>query len=117
MATQVKAGRRIKLTVFLIKEGLKKVEEFLDVAKLKSVSVSAKGTKGTLFYRGGFQSKPAWVSIFEEIPDFDSSKIINQSSRGLLAIQVSGRWFCFTFGYARQLIADDLMAFFGPLVT
>jgi uncharacterized protein (TIGR04141 family) len=118
MSKNAQSGRRLKLTVFLIKDGYTDLADFLDVANLKSVAVSGGGTEGTLFYRGGFQSKPPWVAIFEDIVGFDSSKIVNQSSRGLFTIKVAKRWFCFTFGYSRQLISESAIERnFGLIVT
>jgi uncharacterized protein (TIGR04141 family) len=118
VAKSEQTGRKLRLTVFLIKAGHPSVEDFLEVGQLKSVAVNSNRTQGTLFYRGGFQSKPAWVSIFEDVPGFDSSKIVNQGSRGLFALQVAERWFCFTFGYARHLIADvAIERNFGLIVT
>lgn len=99
-------GRRFRLTVFLIKEGYKNVADFLSAEKLHKAVVTSDGIEGTLFFRGGFKSQPPWVSIFEGIPGFNGSLIVNQSSRGLYVIRVDGRWFCFTFGYARHLILE-----------
>lgn len=118
MAKHQQSAHRIRLTAFLIKEGYANLHDFLDVAQLKSVTVHSDGAKGTLFYGAGHSNKPAWVSIFEGISGFDSSKLANQGSRGLFAVQVAKRWFCFTFGYARSLIADAAIERnFGLIVT
>lgn len=112
-------GKKLKLTVFLIKDGYKNIEEFLTFKDFHVVRVE-KGEKqvGTLIYKGGFQSKPSWVSIFEGLKGFDSKTIFNQSSKALYVLKHEGRWFCFTFGYARHLI--DELAYernFGLIVT
>ena len=73
---------------------------------------------GTLIYKGGFQSKPTWVSIFEGVNGFDSTGILNQSSKAVYVLKNDDRWFCFTFGYARHLI--DELAYernFGLIVS
>ena len=112
-------GRKLKLTVFLIKDGYKDIEEFLSFKDFQVVPVEQGGKQiGTLIYKGGFQSKPSWASIFEGLPGFDSGSIFNQSSKALYILEHEGRWFCFTFGYARHLI--DELAYernFGLIVT
>jgi len=112
-------GKKLKLTVFLIKDGYKNIEEFLSFKDLHVVPVEKGGKQiGTLIYKGGFQSKPSWVSIFEGLQGFDSKSIFNQSSKALYVLKHEGRWFCFTFGYARHLIGD--LAYernFGLIVT
>jgi uncharacterized protein (TIGR04141 family) len=111
--------KKLKLTVFLIKDGYKEIEDFLSFDGLHVVPAEKDGKEiGTLVYRGGFQSKPPWVSIFEGFPGFDSAQIFNQSSKAVYVVRHEGRWFCFTFGYARHLI-DDLAyeRNFGLIVT
>ena len=99
-------GRRLRLTVFLIKSGYEAIADFLDVSKLRKVRINLPGADGTLFYRSGFRSKPPWVSVFEKVPNFQASSIINQGSRALYVIEIENRWFCFTFGYTRHLLAE-----------
>jgi len=101
-------ANRFKVTVFLIKDGYTKIEDFLGIKDFKVVAVTS-GTKeiGTLVYKGGFQTKPGWVSIFDGVRGFDSKGIWNQSSKAIFVLKHDGRWFCFTFGYARHLI-DEL---------
>lgn len=101
------AGKRHKLTVFLIKEGYDSIEHFLTVGKLNSLSVSRAGTEGTFFFKSGFESQPSWASIFAELPGFNPKSIVNRGSRALYVTQVKDRWFCFTFGYTRHLIAES----------
>jgi uncharacterized protein (TIGR04141 family) len=112
-------GKKLKLTVFLIKDGYKTIEDFLSLRDLSIITVKNGARQiGTLVYKGGFRSKPSWVSIFEGLPGFDSSSIFNQSSKALFVLEHEGRWFCFTFGYARHLIED--LAFernFGLIVA
>lgn len=106
MAKIQHGGRKLRLTTFLVKEGYQKVEDFLEVEHLNKVELHSRGNPATLFWRGGFQTKPSWASIFEGLPGFDASKIVNQGSRAVLAIRISKRWFCFTFGYARHLLRE-----------
>lgn len=112
-------GRKLKVTAFLIKDGYKKIEEFLSFKDFRIVHVQKEGKElGTLVYKGGFQSRPSWVSVFEGLPGFDSKAILNQSSKAVYVLKHEGRWFCFTFGYARHLI--DELAYernFGLIVT
>lgn len=101
-------SKKLKLTAFLIKDGYKSIEDFLSFKDFHIVPVEKKEKKmGTLIYKGGFRSKPSWVSIFEGLKGFDSKNIFNQSSKALYVLRHEGRWFCYTFGYARHLI-DDL---------
>lgn len=118
MGTSGQLGRKLKLTVFLIKADQLEMADFLDVGQLQKVVVHNDSTKGTLFYGGGFRRTPDWVSIFEPVAGFDSSKIVNVSSRALFVIHVRKRWFCFTFGYARHLIKESAIERnFGLIVT
>lgn len=112
-------GKKFKVTVFLIKNGYTRIEEFLSVKDFRVVTVQS-GSKeiGTLVYKGGFQSKPAWVSIFDGLQGFDSKGIWNQSSKAVFVLRHDDRWFCFTFGYARHVI--DELAYernFGLIVS
>lgn len=101
------SDKKLKLTVFLIKNGYKTIAEFLSLKGLSIVTVKHNGRPvGTLVYKGGFRSKPSWVSIFEGLPGFDSSSLYDQSSKALFVLEHEARWFCFTFGYARHLIED-----------
>jgi len=111
--------KKFKVTVFLIKDGYSKIEDFLTIKDLKVLAVKS-GSKdiGTLVYKGGFQSKPGWVSIFDGVQGFDSKGIWNQNSKALFILKHDDRWFCFTFGYARHLI--DELAYernFGLIVS
>ena len=99
-------GKRLRLTAFLVKEGYKEIENFLKVVGLRRLEVDKAAAKGTLFFRSGVAIPPSWASIFDDVPGFNSSLIRNRSSRALYVTQVSKRWFCFTFGYARQLIEE-----------
>jgi len=112
-------GKKLKVTAFLMKDGYKKIEDFLTFKDFQVVQIEKSGKQiGTLIYKGGFQSKPSWVSIFEGLPGFDAKAVFNQSSKALYVLEVEGRWFCFTFGYARHLI--DELAYernFGLIVT
>jgi uncharacterized protein (TIGR04141 family) len=99
-------GKRLRLTVFLIKDGYKGIENFLKLRGLRRLEVDKGAAKGTLFFRSGIATPPSWASIFEEVPGFDSSLLRNRNSRALYVTEVSKRRFCFTFGYARQLIEE-----------
>ena len=112
-------AKKFKVTVFLIKDGYEKIEEFVSVKDFRTAAVKS-GSKeiGTLVYKGGFQSKPGWVSIFDGVQGFDSKGIWNQSSKAIFVLKYDDRWFCFTFGYARHLI--DELAYernFGLIVS
>jgi len=111
--------KKYKLTVFLIKDGYANIEDFLSFDGFERIDFDAKNKiDGTLVYRGGFQSKPSWISIFQDLPGFDAKNIWNQSSKALFAINHKGRWFCFTFGYARHLIDEHAYERnFGLIVT
>lgn len=111
--------KKHKLTVFLIKEGYEELGDFLSVDGFEQVDViEDEQWKGALIYKGGFQTRPSWVSIFDEIPGFNPSKIWNQSSKALYVLKCENRWFCFTFGYARHLIDEHAYERnFGMIVT
>lgn len=112
-------GKKHKLTVFLIKDGYAEPKDFLRFNEFEVIEVKAGGEKlGLLIYKGGFQSTPAWVSIFQHVPGFNAAAIKNQSSKGLFVLKLDGRWFCFTFGYARHLIDEHAYERnFGLIVT
>src|SRR5438445_571452 len=48
-----------------------------------------------------------WAVVFEGVPGFNPKSIVNRGSRALYVLKVDGRWFCFTFGYTRHLIAES----------
>jgi len=90
----------------------------MDYGGLSTVSIQSGGHKGTLAFKGGFRSTPSWVSLFEEVPGFDASKMFNTGSKAIYVIQIDGRWFCFTFGHARHLILEEAIERnFGLLVA
>jgi uncharacterized protein (TIGR04141 family) len=107
MTTATGQGKKLRLTVFLMKDGYKNVDEFLQVAQLQKVTVTEGGTHGTLYFKSGFESRPPWAAVFEGVPGFNSKSIVNRGSRALYVLKVDGRWFCFTFGYTRHLIAES----------
>jgi uncharacterized protein (TIGR04141 family) len=97
MTSAADDGKRLKLTVFLIKLGYEDVPDYMNLGGLSPVSVPSGRFKGTLAFKGGFRSTPSWVSLFEEVPGFDGSKMFNTGAKAIYVIQVDGRWFCFTF--------------------
>jgi uncharacterized protein (TIGR04141 family) len=99
-------GKKLRLTVFLIKDGYKKIEDFLEVAGLQRIEIGAAQVEGTLFFRMGVTSVAPWAMIFANVHGFNPSSIVNRHSRGLYILKEHGRWFCFTFGYTRQLIDE-----------
>lgn len=111
--------KKNKLTVYLIKEGYKEIEDFLSVGNFTQIKVNGENNDdGVLIYKGGFRTKPSWVSIFEDLPLFDPSTIWNQSSKAIFLLKHEERYFCFTFGYSKSLI--DELAYernFGLIVT
>lgn len=107
MAKAEKAdGKKLRLSVFLIKDEYKSIDEFLDGGSLQKVAVNEPGATGTLFFKGGFTSTPPWVSIFADVQGFNPSSIVNRNSRAVYVVKESGRWFCFTFGYTRHLLNE-----------
>ena len=96
------SGKKLRLTAFLIKDGYKAIEDFVAVGTLQRFSAG----EGSLFFRSGFNNPAPWASIFEDVPGFDSRRATNQHSRALYVLRESGRWFCFTFGFTRQLLHD-----------
>jgi uncharacterized protein (TIGR04141 family) len=118
MTTATGQGKKLRLTVFLMKDGYKNVDEFLQVAQLQKVTVTEGGTHGTLYFKSGFESRPPWAAVFEGVPGFNPKAIVNRGSRALYVLKVDGRWFCFTFGYTRHLIAESAVERnFGLIVT
>lgn len=99
-------GKRLRVTVFLIKDTYRELEDFLKLKGLHRLDVNQGAASGVLFFRSGLATPPSWASIFQEVPGFDASQLRNRNSRGLYITRVSKRWFCFTFGYARQLVEE-----------
>lgn len=113
------SNKKHKLTIFLIKNGYAEIKDFLSFDGFEVVDVEREGNQlGHLIYKGGFKSKPSWVSIFEGLPGFNSETIWNQGSKALFVLKHQDRWFCFTFGYARHLIEEHAYERnFGLIVT
>lgn len=111
-------GKKLRLTVFLIKDGYKKIEDFLKVTGLQRIQIGTSQAEGTLFFRTGFTSVAPWAAIFANVQGFNPSSIVNRHSRGLYILKEHGRWFCFTFGYTRQLIDEGAVERnFGLIVS
>lgn len=112
-------GKKLKVTLFLIKDDYKKIDDFLELGgNFYRLKVDAGDTTGELIYKGGFRSIPDWAEIFKDVDGFKKSEIVNQSCRGLYVIKFQNRFFCFTFGHARHLI--NQLAYernFGLIVT
>jgi uncharacterized protein (TIGR04141 family) len=118
MANAADDGRRLKLSVFLIKPRYADVPDFMSYGGLSTISIQTGRYKGTLAFKGGFRSTPSWVSLFEEVPGFDATKMFNTGTKAIYVIEVDGRWFCFTFGHARHLILEEAIERnFGLLVA
>lgn len=100
MGTTKEHSKKLKLTVFLIKDGYKTIEEFVEVGALQGFAAGS----GTLFFKSGFTNPAPWASVFKDVSGFDPRRASNQNSRALFVLNESGRWFCFTFGYTRQLL-------------
>lgn len=111
--------KKLKVTVFLIKEGYAKVDGFVELdGDFRRLEVNVDGADGELIYKGGFRSVPDWAALFQGVPGFKKADIFNQSSRGLYVMKHKNRYFCFTFGHARHLI--NQLAYernFGLIVT
>lgn len=112
-------GKKLKVTLFLIKDDYKEIDDFLELGgNFYRLKVDAGDTTGELIYKGGFRSIPDWAEIFKDVDGFKKSEIVNQSCRGLYVIKFQNRFFCFTFGHARHLI--NQLAYernFGLIVT
>ena len=118
MAASTSSGKRLRLTVFLIKDTYPAVEDFLSVAQLNEVPVTSGTSNGTLYFKSGFKSQPPWAAIFVDVPGFNPKQIVNQGSRAIYVSRIKGRWFCFTFGYTRHLIDESAIERnFGLIVS
>ncbi len=106
MATN-EESKKHRLTVFLIKEDRKDLNDFINLQGLEILKIGESETDGLLVYKGSTQSKPTWVDIFKNVPGFKPHLLVNKSSKAIFAIKVEERWFCFTFGFSKHLI-DDL---------
>ncbi|HUN73883.1 MAG TPA: TIGR04141 family sporadically distributed protein [Steroidobacteraceae bacterium] len=108
MATSAKKGegRKLRLTVFLVKDGYKNIEDFVDTNQLRRVQVGTPPSGGTLFFKAGFATTAPWAHVFADAPGFNPASIVNTHSRGIYVLKESGRWFCFTFGYTRHLLTE-----------
>ena len=70
-----KEGNRLKVTVFLIKEGYTKIDDFVDVDdNFKRLEVRTENASGELIYKGGFKSTPDWAEIFQDVEGFKKSE-------------------------------------------
>jgi len=118
MATSTSSGKRLRLTVFLVKDTYPAVEDFLSVTQLNEVPVTSGTSKGTLYFKSGFKSQPPCAAIFADVPGFNPKQIVNQGSRAIYVSRIKGRWFCFTFGYTRHLIDESAIERnFGLIVS
>lgn len=76
-------GKKLRLTVFLIKDGYENIVDFLEAGTLVQVNVETQGVSGVLFVRSGAPTTPSWVSIFNDVPGFKPHLLVNRSSRAV----------------------------------
>lgn len=106
MSGKSTADKKLRITVFLIKEGAKAISDFLETAGLEKVDVPNGASSGALYHKAGFAKAPPWVSLFSEVAGFNYAKMRNSSCRAVYVVMAKNRWFCFTFGYTRHLIRE-----------
>jgi uncharacterized protein (TIGR04141 family) len=99
-------GKKLRLTVFLIKDGYDNIVDFLEAGALTQIKVETQGVSGVLFVKSGAPTTPSWVSIFGDVPGFKPHLLVNRSSRAVYVTKENDRWFCFTFGYTRHLLNE-----------
>lgn len=94
-----------RLTVYLMREDVKKFKDALDSSKFaKAVPISkSTGVDAKFFYPASRSGRPSWVPFVETLTG-DLDGIFSASASGLLLVLSSERIFAFTFGYGRALL-------------
>lgn len=107
------------LTIFLGKEGLSKVEDFLkSPSSLKPFPISDKtGPLGTLYVQARSSRPPRWAKFFEDQIDRNALGRVS-STAAVLYVATDERVFLLTFGQGRHLIrSESVEDRFGLRVT
>ena len=110
-----KGGRKVDLTVYLVKEEFVEKSEVINTDKVKKqipLQISSDEI-GQLYVAKSHSNPPRWASFFEGIVDTDEFGR-NQSTGALLIIEASNRLFLFCFGQGRHLAnAECIQTNFG----
>lgn len=95
-------NKKIKATVYLIKDTYSKPNEFILTNKVQSINLNK--CNNTLFYKVGIPSTTKWAALFDGVKGFSPTKIKNKNSSAIFVTKVKGRFLCYTFGHSRHYI-------------
>ena len=101
--------RQQRVTLFLVKEGLKLKDVWSEDAEGDQTAVSvAKALSGTLMIGANKSRAPSWVKYLRpHVEAGQLDKLRNSSTASALAFEASGRIFVATFGYGRFLVRAE----------
>lgn len=107
---------RLKINVFLLKEGLQKEDILARGASPTHRSFTAHDTTYDFHWKIS-QSTPEWLNLFNGIGALQLPTLRSYGIQGLLVFEKFNRVFCYTFGHARHLINPlHIVRYFG-LIT
>jgi uncharacterized protein (TIGR04141 family) len=108
---------KLNMTVFLMKEGVKKPKVIEENNKPNHKEINLSNLKAD-FYWEFKPSKPGWIALFEDVSELSDINFYGVSSRALLIFEIGGRVVCFCFGHSRHLIQPLLIErYFGLKVA
>lgn len=101
--------KSIKITAFLMKDGITKFEEcFQNEKGAKTYEIKGKiGLVGKLFVNKSKYNLPKWINFFDGKTTKKIKGLFNSSSAALLLLKIKGRFFGITFGHGRYLIEPN----------
>lgn len=109
MARSAEKSRR--LTVFLLKDTVKKTDDALEPEDEKHWEMITfdprTEVEGSFYWSSRPPGAPEWVSFVKPFIGEPPDKLRTASASGLLVLKVQGRFFAVTFGYGRSLLDLD----------
>jgi uncharacterized protein (TIGR04141 family) len=100
--------RKRHLTLFLLRENVKKIDDALDPKKTDGVQVRDLPSIDGKLYIGRFNAKePKWFPFVRNSVEGNLPPLKNSTVSGVLFFKAKGRLFAATFGFGRYLLKPD----------
>lgn len=108
---------KLNLNVLLLKEGATYESAISETCSLPRKNITI-GNINCDFYSGVVNNAPAWVKLFDGVPELDTTNLTGRGARGLLLIERQNRVFAITYGHARHLVEPlKIERYFGLLTA
>ena len=112
--------KKSKLTISLIRDGYKAIEDFIDDSAEGSIDIDG---VGRVFFKSSIMRNPKWMQDFF-LGVLDSQRILSSSANALLIVPLCDelgltkpRFFALSFGYGKSLLKDNAIEERFGLIT